>query len=137
MSRLFKTLLLQALLFGVLGPILFWAELYFMGDAAVQQAFPIVVLAGSYFAYSLLNLAVFGRIIKDASSRTMLLYYFGSKALCLFLSVTGFTAYAMLVHHNLLAFAVNLLVFYFASVIVQTVYCVRMEKHYKGEHAKC
>lgn len=131
LPKLHNYLLLEALVFAIVCPLLFYIEYKCMGNEAVKQVPAITLLASGYFAYSLLSLSIFRKVLQTRDNRSLLLYYFGSKGIRFFLSVVALTAYAMLVHSQLTLFALNMLVLYFVGVIVGTMYCTKMEKHSK------
>ena len=124
--KLIKPLSILALIYCCLGPLLLIVETKVAHISPTQQAFPITLLAIFFFAYSLLSLYIFNKLI-DNHSKSVTHFYLISKTLRFFLCMVLIVIYGVITREGLLAFAINLFVFYMATVIYTTIYCAKAE----------
>lgn len=128
--EIFRTLLVLALTFFVLGPALLLVEYYIQGPVAFGQLLPISFLAMFFFAYSMASIRILKYLIQE-QPKQIVGFYLISKVFQLLLCVLIFIVYAIFVKTNLHAFAINLLAFYITTLIFMTIYNVRIEHKMK------
>ena len=128
--KLIKPLGILALIYCCLGPLLLVVEAKAGLVSPMQQALPITLLAVFFFTYSLLGLYLFNKLI-GRQSKSVMHFYLISKTLRFFLSMVLIVIYGVLIREGLLAFAINLFVFYLVTVVVTTLYCAKAEHNNK------
>lgn len=128
--EIFRTLLLLALIFCLLGPALLLVEYHAQGPVAFGQMLPISFLAMFFFAYSMASMRILKYLMRR-QPKQIVGFYLISKVFQLLLCMLIFIVYALFVKTNLHAFAINLVVFYMATLVFMTVYNVRMEHKMK------
>lgn len=122
------SLVLKAVSFCLTGVLLFFAERSFMGqEGAVQQVPYIILITTLFFALGLLGNMVFLGLARK-NSKYIMGYYLLFKVVRLLLAVVLLVIYAIAVRHNLLAFAVNVLVLYVVEMVLSIMHCTRMER---------
>lgn len=122
----------MALIYYLLGPLLLLIETKVYGGDAIRQALPITILATFFFTYNLVSLIIFNKLHRSGS-KSIPTYYLASKLLRLLLSMMIFTCYGLLINNDMLLFAINLVAFYFVSIITNSIYCIREEKIKKNK----
>ena len=124
--KLIKPLSILALIYCCLGPLLLIIETQVAHISPAQQALPITLLAVFFFTYSLLGLYVFNKLM-DSHSKSVTHFYLISKTLRFVLCMAAIVIYGVITREGLLAFAINLFVFYMVTVIYTTFYCAKAE----------
>ena len=131
--KLIKPLSILALIYCCLGPLLLIVETKIANVPPTQHALSITLLAIFFFSYSLLTLHIFNKLIA-IKSKSVTHFYLISKTLRFFLCIVLIVIYGVITREGLLAFAINLFVFYMATVIYTTIYCAKEEyKNKKSE----
>jgi len=126
--KLLKPILLLALIYALLGGALLWAERLMFGDEGLQQAFPIACLAVFFFGLTLAELYISRQLRKSGDAAGLNRFLLLMKGIRLIMSALIFAIYAVAIKRGLVPFAVNVLVFYIATMLFTTIYYVREEK---------
>ena len=106
-----KPLISLAVVYLLLGPILFLLERNQLGMEALKQILPIILLGTFFFAFSFFELS-FGDRLRRTQNKTMTGFYLTTK---------------------LLYFTINLAAFYVATAAFLSYYYIRMESKSKSE----
>ncbi len=120
-----RPLLLLALILGLLGSLLFFAECAIIGRAAFTQALPIALLATVYFTYAMGAMAFLRRVARQegkAATGFLLL----NNVVRFLLTIIVLTIYGLVVREQFLVFTVNLFVFYVVASVFTGIYSVRL-----------
>lgn len=133
MMKVVRPLALLALTYCLLGPLLLFVESRTsFGREAFVQAFPMAVLSSLYFIYTYVSLWVFHRLYATRGHIPPY-FYMASKTLRLLLSIVLLIVYGVWIHQGILLFAVNLFVYYLATMTFTNIYCLRQEKKYRNQ----
>ena len=124
--KLVKPISILALVYFVLGPLLLIAETCIGHISPAQQALPITLLAVFFFTYSLLSIYLFNKWVAKQPKR-ITHFYLISKTLRFFLCIVMLVIYGITVREGVLTFAINLFVFYMATVVCTTIYFAKYE----------
>lgn len=128
MKYLLTPLLILSIGYLLLGPVLLFVEFAIIGSDALIQAFPIALTAVFFFAYSMLSLAIFNRILKKGR-KGLVGYYLADKMIRMILCVLIVVVYGVIGKPGLIPFSVNLLILYLFTVIYCNIYCVKQDKN--------
>lgn len=115
-----------ALIYCCLGPILLLVESQFTSVQPMRLAAAITFLAIFFFSYSMLSLTVFKRLINQ-KSKLMTSYYLADKMIRLIACILIIVVYGLLVKTDILIFALNLFVYFVATVVYTSYYCIKEE----------
>lgn len=121
-----KQICLLAVALGLLGPLLLFAEARFAGDSA-EQALPIALIATGFFAYSATSVVLFHHL-RNHNRRMLVSYYLGERIVRLLLSLIALLAYLFSGRSGILLFAVNLLAYHIASLLLMSTIQIKTEK---------
>ncbi len=130
--RLLRPLGYLAFLYLVLGSGLLYAETALAGDEGGRQIVPLVVLAVVFLGYNLFSLKSFHHLMAQCSNAVSG-FYLANNAIRLLLSVILLLVYGFLVKDGMFLFAINLIVYYLATVIFNSYYCIKTEVAIKKE----
>ena len=119
-----KAIALLALIYCLLGPILYGMEILISGSEARMQALPIAALAVFYFAYSYVAIQIHKSLLVRNPKRLPVYYLAIKMILSLFILVL----YGLLHKEGIIMFAANLLVYYIATVVYMSFYIISKEK---------
>lgn len=122
-----KAIALLALIYCLLGPILYGMEILISGSEARMQALPISALAVFYFAYSYVAIQIHKSLLVRNPKR-LPVYYLAIKMIRLILSLFILVLYGLLHKEGIIMFAANLLVYYIATVVYMSFYIISKEK---------
>ncbi len=123
-----KPVLLLALMYVVLGPLLFFVESQWVSGLPVRSvACGIWGMAVAFFVFSCAEMALTERYRRTQPGALTGLYV-ACKGLRFVLSVSAVVAYGILGAGGMLLFSVNIMMFYLATMLFMTVYTVRGEK---------
>ena len=128
MKYLLTPLLILSIGYLLLGPVLLFVEFAIIGSDALVQAFPIALTAVFFFAYSMLSLAIFNRILKKGR-KGLVGYYLADKMIRMILCILIVVVYGVIGKPGLIPFSVNLLILYLFTVIYCNIYCVKQDKN--------
>jgi hypothetical protein len=128
MKNLLTPLLILSIGYLLLGPVLLFVEFAIIGSDALIQAFPIALTAVFFFAYSMLSLAIFNRILKKGR-KGLVGYYLADKMIRMILCILIVVVYGVIGKPGLIPFSVNLLILYLFTVIYCNIYCVKQDKN--------
>ena len=128
MKYLLTPLLILSIGYLLLGPVLLFVEFAIIGSDALIQAFPIALTAVFFFAYSMLSLAIFNRILKKGR-KGLVGYYLADKMIRMILCISIVVVYGVIGKPGLIPFSVNLLILYLFTVIYCNIYCVKQDKN--------
>lgn len=128
MKYLLTPLLILSIGYLLLGPVLLFVEFAIIGSDALIQAFPIALTAVFFFAYSMLSLAIFNRILKKGR-KGLVGYYLADKMIRMILCILIVVVYGVIGKPGLITFSVNLLILYLFTVIYCNIYCVKQDKN--------
>lgn len=128
MKNLLTPLLILSIGYLLLGPVLLFVEFAIIGSDALIQAFPIALTAVFFFAYSMLSLAIFNRILKKGR-KGLVGYYLADKMIRMILCILIVVIYGVIGKPGLIPFSVNLLILYLFTVIYCNIYCVKQDKN--------
>lgn len=128
MKQLLTPLLILSIGYLLLGPVLLFVEFAIIGSDALTQAFPIALTAVFFFAYSMLSLAIFNRILKKGR-KGLVGYYLADKMIRMILCILIVVVYGVIGKPGLIPFSVNLLILYLFTVIYCNIYCVKQDKN--------
>lgn len=128
MKYLLTPLLILSIGYLLLGPVLLFVEFAIIGSDALIQAFPIALTAVFFFAYSMLSLAIFNRILKKGR-KGLVGYYLADKMIRMILCILIVVVYGVIGRPGLIPFSVNLLILYLFTVIYCNIYCVKQDKN--------
>lgn len=128
MKYLLTPLLILSIGYLLLGPVLLFVEFAIIGSDALIQAFPIALTAVFFFAYSMLSLAIFNRILKKGR-KGLVGYYLTDKMIRMILCILIVVVYGVIGKPGLIPFSVNLLILYLFTVIYCNIYCVKQDKN--------
>lgn len=128
MKYLLTPLLILSIGYLLLGPVLLFVEFAIIGSDALIQAFPIALTAVFFFAYSMLSLAIFNRILKKGR-KGLVGYYLADKMIRMILCILIVVVYGVMSKPGLIPFSVNLLILYLFTVIYCNIYCVKQDKN--------
>jgi hypothetical protein len=128
MKCLLTPLLILSIGYLLLGPVLLFVEFAIIGSDALIQAFPIALTAVFFFAYSMLSLAIFNRILKKGR-KGLVGYYLADKMIRMILCILIVVVYGVIGKPGLIPFSVNLLILYLFTVIYCNIYCVKQDKN--------
>jgi hypothetical protein len=128
MKYLLTPLLILSIGYLLLGPVLLFVEFAIIGSDALIQAFPIALTAVFFFAYSMLSLAIFNRILKKGR-KGLVGYYLADKMIRMILCILIVVVYGVIGKPGLIPFSVNLLILYLFTVIYCNIYCVKQDKN--------
>lgn len=128
MKNLLTPLLILSIGYLLLGPVLLFVEFAIIGSDALIQAFPIALTAVFFFAYSMLSLAIFNRILKKGR-KGLVGYYLADKMIRMILCILIVVVYGVIGRPGLIPFSVNLLILYLFTVIYCNIYCVKQDKN--------
>ncbi len=128
MKYLLTPLLILSIGYLLLGPVLLFIEFAIIGSDALIQAFPIALTAVFFFAYSMLSLAIFNRILKKGR-KGLVGYYLADKMIRMILCILIVVVYGVIGKPGLIPFSVNLLILYLFTVIYCNIYCVKQNKN--------
>ena len=128
MKNLLTPLLILSIGYLLLGPVLLFVEFAIIGSDALTQAFPIALTAVFFFAYSMLSLAIFNRILKKGR-KGLVGYYLADKMIRMILCILIVVVYGVIGKPGLIPFSVNLLILYLFTVIYCNIYCVKQDKN--------
>ena len=128
MKYLLTPLLILSIGYLLLGPVLLFVEFAIIGSDALIQAFPIALTAVFFFAYSMLSLAIFNRILKKGRNG-LVGYYLADKMIRMILCILIVVVYGVIGKPGLIPFSVNLLILYLFTVIYCNIYCVKQDKN--------
>ena len=128
MKYLLTPLLILSIGYLLLGPVLLFVEFAIIGSDALIQAFPIAMTAVFFFAYSMLSLAIFNRILKKGR-KGLVGYYLADKMIRMILCILIVVVYGVIGKPGLIPFSVNLLILYLFTVIYCNIYCVKQDKN--------
>lgn len=129
--KLFRSFAILALIYMLLGPILLFGESMVIGAEATKQALPITIVAVCFFAYNMLMLSAFERLL-EKRSKSVTGFYLINNVTRLILSVIILVIYAVMVKQGLLVFAINLAIYYLVTVIFTCYHCVKKETYIKS-----
>ncbi len=124
--KLIKPLLVLALIFGHLGPTLFFVECALAGSAAHTQALPIALLAAVFFAYGMGAIALLNHL-SEQGSKAATGFLLLNNVLRFLIAIFALVVYGIVVRENFLLFTANLFVFYLAVTIYISTYSIRLE----------
>ncbi len=134
--RLLKPLSIIALIYVVAALLLFWGERLLVGEEVAQQALPIVVLSGVYFAYSLVFVCVLNAVYGVGKRHTVVTgFHLINNVVRFFLSILLLAVYAVYIRVGLILFSVNLMVYYLITVIYTGWLGLQMERLRQSETA--
>ena len=119
-----KAIALLALIYCLLGPILYGMEILISGSEARMQALPIAALAVFYFAYSYVAIQIHKSLLVRNPKRLPVYYLAIKMIISLFILVL----YGLLHKEGIIMFAANLLVYYIATVVYMSFYIISKEK---------
>ena len=128
MKYLLTPLLILSIGYLLLGPVLLFVEFAIIGSDALIQAFPIALTAVFFFAYSMLSLAIFNRILKKGR-KGLVGYYLADKMIRMILCIICVIIYGVIDKSGLITFSINLLILYLFTVIYCNIYCVKQDKN--------
>lgn len=128
MKNLLTPLLILSIGYLLLGPVLLFVEFAIIGSDALIQAFPIALTAVFFFAYSMLSLAIFNRILKKGR-KGLVGYYLADKMIRMILCILIVVVYGVIGKPGLIPFSVNLFILYLFTVIYCNIYCVKQDKN--------
>lgn len=128
MKNLLTPLLILSIGYLLLGPVLLFVEFAIIGSDALIQAFPIALTAVFFFAYSMLSLTIFNRILKKGR-KGLVGYYLADKMIRMILCILIVVVYGVIGKPGLIPFSVNLLILYLFTVIYCNIYCVKQDKN--------
>ena len=128
MKQLLTPLLILSIGYLLLGPVLLFVEFAIIGSDALTQAFPIALTAVFFFAYSMLSLAIFNRILKKGR-KGLVGYYLADKMIRMILCILIVVVYGVIGKPGLIPFSINLLVLYLFTVVYCNIYCVKQDKN--------
>jgi hypothetical protein len=128
MKYLLTPLLILSIGYLLLGPVLLFVEFAIIGSDALIQAFPIALTAVFFFAYSMLSLTIFNRILKKGR-KGLVGYYLADKMIRMILCILIVVVYGVIGKPGLIPFSVNLLILYLFTVIYCNIYCVKQDKN--------
>ena len=98
-----KPLISLAVVYLLLGPILFLLERNQLGMEALKQILPIILLGTFFFAFSFFELS-FGDRLRRTQNKTMTGFYLTTKVVRLLSALVLLLIYALLVKTQLLYF---------------------------------
>ena len=127
-----KPLISLAVVYLLLGPILFLLERNQLGMEALKQLLPNTLLGASFFAFSFFDLAC-GDRLRRTQNKTMTGFYLTTKVVRLLSALVLFLIYALLVKTQLLYFTINLVGFYLVTTAFLSYYYIRVESKSKSE----
>ncbi|WP_314818739.1 hypothetical protein [Alloprevotella tannerae] len=127
-----KPLISLAVVYLLLGPILFLLERNQLGMEALKQLLPITLLGAFFFAFSFFELA-FGDRLRRTQNKTMTGFYLATKVVRLLSALVLFLIYAVLVKTQLLYFTINLAGFYLVTTAFLSYHYIRTESKSKSE----
>lgn len=122
----------EALCYVVLSPLIVAVERTIAtADAVGTQLLPLAVFATLLFAVSAASYVLYARLAARRS-KALVGYYLGSKLLTLLLAIGTLVVYAI-VHggESLLLFALSLIVFYLAHLVVSSLLYASVERNLK------
>lgn len=122
-----KAVALLALIYCLLGPILYGMETAICGSEARMQALPITALAVFYFTYSYISIQIHQSLLVK-NSKLLPTYYLATKMIRLILSLVILVIYGLLHKEGIIMFAANLFAYYIATVVYMSVYLIKKEK---------
>jgi amino acid transporter len=128
MKYLLTPLLILSIGYLLLGPVLLFVEFAIIGSDALIQAFPIALTAVFFFAYSMLSLTIFNRILKKGR-KGLVGYYLADKMIRMILCIICVIIYGVIDKSGLITFSINLLILYLFTVIYCNIYCVKQDKN--------
>ena len=127
-----KPLISLAVVYLLLGPILFLLERNQLGMEALKQILPIILLGTFFFAFSFFELS-FGDRLRRTQNKTMTGFYLTTKVVRLLSALVILLIYALLVKTQLLYFTINLAGFYLVTTAFLSYYYIRVESKSKSE----
>ena len=130
-----KVIGLYGFILCVLGPILFLLEVHLKGPQAQQQLAPITLVSIMFFVLTALEISA-GAWLHKTNSKAITGYYLLMKVVRLLVIAMIIIIYGLLGCQNVLLFAVNVIVFFFVTLIYTSAYFVMVEYHRKKTDKK-
>lgn len=128
-----KALVILAVIFCLVGPLLLLCETAIVGAAAKTQVIPITLLAIFFFAYSYVSMQIQKRLLEQ-ESKILPTFYLAVKMIRLLLCVGFLLVYGLLFRESIVMFAANLVVFYVIAVVYMSLYFIQQEKRSVVKH---
>lgn len=123
-----KKIIILAVIYCVVGPLLLLAETAMSGTAARTQAGAITFLAVFFFTFSFVTMRIHQNLQKSQKTEILSTYYLAIKMIRLLLSAVLLVLYGFLFKESTILFAANLVVFYLITAVYMSIYFVKQEK---------
>lgn len=130
-----KVIGLYGFILCFLGPILFLLEVHLKGPQAQQQLAPITLVSIMFFVLTALEISA-GAWLHKTNSKAITGYYLLMKVVRLLVIAMIIIIYGLLGCQNVLLFAVNVIVFFFVTLIYTSAHFVMVEYHRKKTDKK-
>lgn len=127
-----KVIGLYGLILCLLGPILFLLEVHLKGPQAQQQLAPITLVGILFFVLTALEISA-GAWLHKTNSKAITGYYLIMKVVRLLVIAMIIIIYGLLGCQNVLLFAINVIVFFFVTLIYTSAYFMMVEYHKKKD----
>lgn len=128
-----KYLLLEALVFLIICPLLFFSEITMGGrDNMSGQAVVLSIGSAILFAFDWISAGVHAHVLRRSNGK-VLGFYLGSKLIKLFIAIVSLLICALFSEMNVLATALNVFVLYLVSLICSTVCYASVEQAVKKQ----
>lgn len=121
-----RYIIILAITYVLLGPLLLYVESRIFGSVALHQALPITVIAVIYFAYSKVVMSLIER--GGRSGRQPLGLFLLDNVVRFFMTCIILVVYGFVNRDGIVHFGINLLVYYLATLIIVTCFTVRMSR---------
>lgn len=120
--------LVRALIYIVIGYTLYMCEDLWLFEhiVAMQQLPYVIIISVILFLYGIVTSMIYNRVARRHSQMIMPMYLF-STSIRLMIIVVTFIFYAFIIRINLVAFALNLFVFYLVEMICSVAYSIKTE----------